>query len=318
MAAWRSQPHIYSEVPISPGAFRTDGLRDGLSWGNYPNPHPPQIHTRIDSAVGGEDGRQRGRKEERKEGRKKRPRRGRWRQRTDGGRKWRRFISHNGLILRASRAGRGVKTWPNQPSENSPSETLFHRPTLLSCIPSHSSSHRHRQCCRRHKKVLIARSLSRAWGRWASVVGARVRSPDSGATAHSAFLPARFFFACGFHSSPRPSSLSLSPSVSVPALRMRVRLSGRTFSFSFVRSPFLLVFRLYLFLIARSSSFLSRLRPLRPRTHSLARSLDLPLLLPFLRPIRHHWQFGPSEAPSRLKTLKMPASARSSSSGIAK
>lgn len=116
----------------------------------------------------------------------------------------------------------------------------------------------------------------------------------------------------------RGRPLSLSPSLSVPALRMRVRLSGRTFSF--VRSPFLLVFRLYLFLIARSSSFLSRLRPLRPRTHSLARSLDLPLLLPFLRPIRHHWQFGAlrPEAPSRLKTLKMPASARSSSSGIAK
>lgn len=58
------------------------------------------------------------------------------------------------------------------------------------------------------------------------------RPRPSGATAHSAFLPARFFPACGFDSSPRPSLFL------VYGLYACVCLRGRAFSFSFVSISF--------------------------------------------------------------------------------
>ena len=129
----------------------------------------------------------------------------------------------------------------------------------------------------RHKKVLIAQPRAQR----EDGMGA-VRRP-SGATAHSAFLPAMaavaaarfffFFFACGLDSSPPPPRLSLSVLVHIC-----VRLSWwksvlvRSFSISFGLSA------LFVF----NCSILFFLPP----------SLHLLLPLPFLRPIRHHWQFG--------------------------
>ena len=138
--------------------------------------------------------------------------------------------------------------------------------------------HRRRQCCRRTSQEGLNCSTARAWGRWHG--GRR----PSGATAHSAFLPAMaaaaarfffsFFFACGLDSSP-PPRLTLSWCTYACVCR-----GGR--AFSFVRSPFLLVFRLYLFLIARSSSSF------------LLRSISFSLF-PFFAPYVIIGSLGPSE-----------------------
>ena len=84
-----------------------------------------------------------------------------------------------------------------------------------------------------------------------------------------------FFFACGLDSSP-PPPLSLSWCTYACVCR-----GGR--ALSFVRSPFLLVFRLYLFLIARSSSSF------------LLRSISFSLF-PFFAPYVIIGSLGPSEA----------------------
>ena len=116
----------------------------------------------------------------------------------------------------------------------------------------------------------------------------------------SAAAAERFFFACGFDSSPRRGRVSLSLSCCAYACVLWRSVLVRSFSISFGLSA-LFVFNCSILFPPPSLNLLLFL-----------------LLLPFLRPIRHHWQFGAlrSKAPTPEPPSCLTTPKTSSSSGI--
>ena len=151
----------------------------------------------------------------------------------------------------------------------------------LSLPPQHTfplALHRRRQCCRRATQEGLNCSTARAWGRWdggrpSSVRGHRSFgiSPGDGGGGGSEVLLLRL----------RSRLISAAAASLSVLVHICVRLSW--WKSALVRSPFLLVFRLYLFLIARSSSSF------------LLRSISFSLF-PFFAPYVIIGSLGPSEA----------------------